>query len=125
MKDHETRRGRWIRVAARLRRPVRDTLLAAGALVLLVPSSDARLRFQSHRFDHICRVVVVADSPRGRRILYDGPVKRGQFKTFHAGDGTTVCVYRNRVPERCNSPMVGPKCRTDSHSNRTILFSID
>ena len=53
---------------------MRDTLLAAGALVLLVPSSDARLRFQSHRFDHICRVVVVADSPRGRRILYDGPV---------------------------------------------------
>jgi hypothetical protein len=109
------RSGRWIARAA----PLAGALLAA-----LPPMADAALRIQSHRFDHICRVVVMADGPRGERKLYDGPVKRGDFKTFRAGDGTTICIYRNEVPERCNSRLGPPQCKTDRHSNRTTIFSI-
>ena len=98
------------------------TLCAAMAMSAAVP---ATIRVQSNHHNHICEVYITNDNQHGTRVMYRGPLKRGQFKTFSAGDGTTVCVYRNQVPERCNSPMVGPKCRTDSHSNRTILFSID
>ena len=99
-------------------------LLAAWLLAAAPTLSEAALRIQSHRFDHICRVVVVADGPRGRRILYDGPVRRGDFKTFYGGDSTTICIYRGQVPERCDSRLAPPQCKVDRHSNRTILFSI-
>jgi len=95
------------------------------ALALLAPvTADANVRFQSNRFASICRVVVTAESPRGSRVLYDGPVKRGDFKTFFGGDGTTLCVYRSSIPQDCRSRLTGPQCMTDRHSNRTILFSI-
>lgn len=99
-------------------------VVASTPLLVFSPLADAALRLQSHRFAYICRVVVVADGPRGFRTLYDGPVKRGEFRTFHGGDSTTICIYRNRVPERCDSRLTQPQCKVDRHSNRTTLFSI-
>ena len=102
------------------------SLLPALALIMMMLTStaEATLRMKSDRFKHICRVVVTVDSPRGARIVHDGPVRRGQRHTFRAGDGSTVCVRRSVVPERCNSGLTAPQCMVDRYRNRTILFSI-
>ena len=118
--------GNAVRVADRARRSawfVRGSVLVLFAC-MLSGTADATLRISSHRFAKICRVVVTIDSPRGSRIVYDGPVRRGQRKTFRGGDGSTVCIQRNQVPERCNSPLTAPQCKVDRFWNRTILFNI-
>jgi hypothetical protein len=97
----------------------------AAALGVAVPSSGALadLRVQNHRFPEICRLVVIVDSHRGSNVVYDGPLKRRGHRTFRSA-GSTLCIQRSVVPERCNSGLTRPVCKVDRHSNRTAIWTI-
>jgi hypothetical protein len=98
--------------------------VAALLAVAATPDAGATLRIQNHRLGDICRVVVFVDHGRGARIVHDGPVRRGATHNF-SSPGSTVCIQRSSVAQRCNSPLTRPVCRTDRYSNRTILWTLD
>ncbi len=101
------------------------TSAAIVALAVSVPSYGALadLRVQNHRFSHICRLIAFVDSHRGTSVIYDGPVRRGEHRTF-SSPGSILCIQRSFVAERCNSGLTRPVCKLDRHSNRTVLWTI-
>ena len=96
-------------------------LVVAAAGVPAAALAD--LRVQNHRFPSICRVVVFVENARGSKVIYDGPLNRRGHQTFQSV-GSTLCIQRSVVPERCNSGLTRPVCKVDRHSNRTALWTI-
>ena len=99
-------------------------MVACLALATVSATATADIRIQNHRFDHICRLVAWVEDARGSRVVYDGPIKRGQYKDFK-GEGSRVCISRSSVPQRCNSELTRPVCKVDKHNNRTISWTIN
>ena len=94
------------------------------ATTLLSAAGTASIRVQSNHHNRICEVYITNDTQHGTRVMYRGPIKRGQFKTVRGGNGNTICVRRSRVAKRCNSGWTAPQCMTDNHSNRTKILDI-
>jgi hypothetical protein len=113
MKKQGKRRGvRWFITVAL-------AVAAAGAPARAL----AELRVQNHRFPSICRLVVFVENARGSKVIYDGSLNRRGYRTFNSV-GSTLCIQRSVVAERCNSGLTRPVCKVDRHSNRTVLWTI-
>lgn len=106
-----------------LRRYLATSLVTVLATAVLSSAVRADIRIKNNRFNKICRLVAVVDSHRGSRVVHDGPVRRGERKTFRSV-GSVLCIQRSVVPERCNSGLTEPVCKVDTHSNRTVLWTI-
>jgi hypothetical protein len=92
------------------------------AALLWASSPHAEVRIESHRWQNICRLIIVSESRHGTRTLHDGPARSGFRKSVKGP--VTVCISRSHIPDQCSSRLTRWACKTNVKANRTILFNV-
>jgi hypothetical protein len=96
-------------------------VLGIGAL-LWASSPHADVRIESHRWQNICKLIIVTESQHGTRTLHNGPAKKGFRKEVRGP--VTVCMSRSYIPEQCGGRMTRWACKTNTRANRTTQFNV-
>ncbi len=96
-------------------------VLGIGTL-LWASSPQADVRIESHRWQRICKLIIVAETHHGQRTLHNGPARSG-FRKQVKGP-VTVCMSRSYIPEQCGKRLTRWACKTNTRGDRTILFNV-